>query len=117
MEGHQRHMLDAGSFFKTSASRYCQAKSPTRNSMKEQVFSPSLSRLNAADGHVCRVPLTFIPRVAMSWSSGGKRARGRPKETWRRSVEREMKALGWSWGQVTKQRIGNIGVLWCRPYV
>ena len=27
---------------------------------------------------------------------------GRPKETWRRSVEREMKALGWSWGQVAK---------------
>ena len=32
----------------------------------------------------------------------GNRRRGRPKETWRRSVEREMKALGWSWGQVAK---------------
>ena len=53
-------------------------------------------------GHVCRMPLTSIPRVAMRWTPGGKRARGRPKETWRRSVEREMKALGWSWGQVTK---------------
>ena len=32
------------------------------------------------------------------WQEG----EGRPKETWRRSVEREMKALGWSWGQVKK---------------
>ena len=31
-----------------------------------------------------------------------KQEEGRPKETWRRSVEREMKALGWSWGQVAK---------------
>ena len=52
--------------------------------------------------HVCRMPLTSIPRVAMRWTPGGKRARGRPKETWRRSVEREMKAPGWSWDQVTK---------------
>ena len=29
--------------------------------------------------------------------------RGRPKETWMRSVEREMKALWWSWGQVAKK--------------
>ena len=53
-------------------------------------------------GHICRMPLTSIPRVAMRRTPGGKRARRRPKETWRRSVEREMKALGWSWGQVTK---------------
>ena len=53
-------------------------------------------------GHISRMPLTSIPRVAMRWTPGGKRARGRPKETWRRSVEREMKALGWSWGQVMK---------------
>ena len=53
-------------------------------------------------GHICRMPLTSIPRVAMRWTPGGKRARERPKETWRRSVEREMKALGWSWCQVTK---------------
>ena len=43
-----------------------------------------------------------IPRVAMRWTPGGKGARGRPKETRRRSVEREMKTPGWSWGQVTK---------------
>ena len=32
----------------------------------------------------------------------GKRKRGRPKETQRRSVEREIKEKGWSWGEVVK---------------
>ncbi|KAI0238146.1 hypothetical protein LSAT2_011250 [Lamellibrachia satsuma] len=58
--------------------------------------------------HVCRIPLTSIPRVAMRWTPGGKRVRGRPKETWRRSVEREMKALGWSWGQERIQSFSDI---------
>ena len=53
-------------------------------------------------GHVNRMPPTTIPRIAMRWTPAGSRRRGRPKETWRRSVEREMKALGWSWGQVAK---------------
>ena len=52
-------------------------------------------------GHVNRMPPTSIPRRAMRWTPAGNR-RGRPKETWRRSMEREMKALGWSWGQVAK---------------
>ena len=50
-------------------------------------------------GHVNRMPLTSIPRVAMRWTPAGNWRRGRPKETWRRSMEREMKALGWSWGR------------------
>ena len=53
-------------------------------------------------GHVNRMPPTSIPRVAMRWTPAGNRRRGRPKETWRRSVDREMKALGWSLGQVAK---------------
>jgi hypothetical protein len=36
-------------------------------------------------GHVCRMPPD-------SNTADGKRNRGRPKETWRRSVEKEMKA-------------------------
>ncbi|KAH3885520.1 hypothetical protein DPMN_009515 [Dreissena polymorpha] len=30
----------------------------------------------------------------------GRRKRGRPKETWRRSVEKEMRKDNWSWVQV-----------------
>ena len=51
-------------------------------------------------GHVCRMDPSAIPRVAMRWTPPGKRKRGRPKQTWRRSVEKEMKELGWTWGQV-----------------
>jgi hypothetical protein len=51
-------------------------------------------------GHVCRMHPTSIPRVALRWTPTGKRKRGRPKETWRRSVEKEMKEKDWTWGQV-----------------
>ena len=51
-------------------------------------------------GHVCRMHPTSIPRVALRWTPTGKRKRGRPKETWRRFVEKEMKEKDWSWGQV-----------------
>ena len=43
----------------------------------------------------------------MRWTPGGKGARGRLKETWGRSVEREMKTLRWSWGHVIKLAVGR----------
>ena len=52
-------------------------------------------------GHIHRMGRDTIPRVALRWSPPGKRTRGRPKETWRRSVEREIKDQGWNWGQIT----------------
>ena len=48
-------------------------------------------------GHVLRMPNTRTAKVALHWTPDGKRKRGRPKETWRRTVEREMKERGWSW--------------------
>ena len=39
-----------------------------------------------------------IPRVAVEWKPEGHRKRGRPKMTWRRTVEAEAKAMGHSWG-------------------
>ena len=53
-------------------------------------------------GHVCRMPSDSIPRTALRWTADGKRKRGRPRETWRRSVEKELKAEGMSWESVTK---------------
>ena len=35
-----------------------------------------------------------IPRVAVHWTPPGKRTRGRPRETWRWTVEKEMRAEG-----------------------
>ena len=51
-------------------------------------------------GHVSRMEESAIPRVALRWTPIGRRPRGRPKETWRRSVEKEMRTENWSWGQV-----------------
>lgn len=48
-------------------------------------------------GHVLRMPPTSLPRVAHRWTPDGRRNRGRPKETWRRTVETEMKKQGWAW--------------------
>ena len=51
-------------------------------------------------GHVCRMEKTALPQTAQRWTADGKRRRGRPKETWRRTVEREMKEQGLTWDKV-----------------
>ena len=47
-------------------------------------------------GHVCRMPPGSITRRALRWTPQGKRNRGRPRETWRRTVEKELKGKGLS---------------------
>ena len=47
-----------------------------------------------------RKPRNNITRQALTWIPGGKRKRGRPKNTWRRGVEGEIKGGGWKWGEV-----------------
>ena len=64
-------------------------------------------------GHVCRMYPDSITRVAMRWTPPGKRKRGRPKETWRRPVEKKMKETGWTWGQVQHgPKTDSAGSLW-----
>ena len=49
-------------------------------------------------GHVLRMDNSCLPRVAQTWAPEGKRKRGRPKETWRETVEKERMAMGFnSW--------------------
>ena len=48
-------------------------------------------------GHVLRMPTAALPRVALRWTPDGHRKRGRLKETWRRTVEKEMKENSWLW--------------------
>ena len=45
-------------------------------------------------GHVLRMAPNRNPYVALSWAPSGKRSRGRPRETWRRTVEKERAELG-----------------------
>ena len=53
-------------------------------------------------GHVCRMSPGALPKTALRWTADGKRRRGRPKETWRRTVEKEMKECGLTWNTITK---------------
>ncbi|GFS00839.1 hypothetical protein ElyMa_001081200 [Elysia marginata] len=39
-----------------------------------------------------------ITRVAVQWKPEGRRKRGRPKTTWRRTAEAEAATMGQSWG-------------------
>ena len=40
-------------------------------------------------GRVLRKSVNKNTRIALTWTPEGRRKRGRPKETWRRTVERE----------------------------
>ena len=39
---------------------------------------------------------------AVHWTPEGKRSRGRPKTTWRRTVEKELRELNYSWSTIEK---------------
>ena len=53
-------------------------------------------------GHILRMDSDDNQRVALRWTpAAGKRKRGRPKETWRRTVERERQTLGFSSWEAT----------------
>ena len=53
-------------------------------------------------GHVLRKDPKSIVRTALHWTPEGKRRRGRPKTTWRRTVEGEMEAMKHSWGSLAR---------------
>lgn len=43
-------------------------------------------------GHFLRMPPNSLPRVALRWTPQGKRNRGQPKETWRRTALKDLKS-------------------------
>ncbi len=47
-------------------------------------------------GHVLRMGHQQNPRIALTWAPEGRRSRGRPKETWRRTVESERQKMGFA---------------------
>ena len=53
-------------------------------------------------GHTLRKPATNITRQSLTWNPQGKRKRGRPRNSWRRDLEAEMKKIGHSWGQLER---------------
>ena len=56
-------------------------------------------------GHVLRMPPAALPRVALRWTPDGRRKRDRPKETWRKTVEKEMKENSWRWGHLERRAL------------
>ena len=51
-------------------------------------------------GHTLRKDSGNIARQALDWNPKGKRRRGRPRKTWRRSVHEEAERMGKSWEQL-----------------
>ena len=51
-------------------------------------------------GHVLRMKKGRHPLEALSWAPPGKRSRGRPLGTWRRTIEEEMEAAGKTWSEL-----------------
>ena len=50
-------------------------------------------------GHVLRMSPNRIPKVALRWTPSGKRKRGWPKTTWRRTVITELEEMGLTLGE------------------
>ena len=62
-------------------------------------------------GHVLRMDRTEHARIAVTWKPDGRRKAGRPKTTWRRMVEKEMKTMGIrSWEDAA--RVAKDRALW-----
>ena len=54
-------------------------------------------------GHILRREQGNITRTALHWTPEGKRKRGRPRNTWRRTVEGELKTMNQTWGVIQKK--------------
>jgi hypothetical protein len=66
--------------------------------------TPILKRRWQWIGHVLRMDNNRNARTALDWAPDGKRKRGRPKETWGRTVEKDRKQLGFNtWAEATRQ--------------
>ena len=52
-------------------------------------------------GHTLRKPVNNTTRRALRWNPQGKRKRGRPRNTWRRTTETEMRGENVTWNDVT----------------
>ena len=75
-----------------------QIKLPTTTCTRKLDVRALMLRLKEAPAQMVR-PCPGIPKVGSRWTPPGKRKRGRPKTTWRRTVEMELKELGLTWGQ------------------
>ncbi|XP_070189011.1 uncharacterized protein [Littorina saxatilis] len=69
---------------------------------QEPVDSQFLRRKWGWIGHTLGKPTSSITRQALTWNPQGKRKRGRPRNSWRRDTEAELKRQGNSWTEAEK---------------
>ena len=50
-------------------------------------------------GHILGMPEDRIPKDSMRSTPSGRRKRGRPKSTWRRTVMKDLGEMGLTWGE------------------
>ena len=53
-------------------------------------------------GHTLRKDNGLSDKTALAWNPQGNRRRGRPKQTWRRTVAEEIEEEGKTWGEMKK---------------
>ena len=74
----------------------------TNEELHSKTDATSLATQIERLGHLCRMSPGALLKTALRWTADGKRRRGRPKETWRRTVEKEMHECGLTWNTFTK---------------
>ena len=52
-------------------------------------------------GHALRMDKKRLPHAALKWTPPGKRKRGRPLGTWRRTMDNEMREAGKTWNELS----------------
>ena len=87
----------------------CRNEELWRKGRQETVEKQILRRKWGWIGHTLRKPATSTTRQALTWNPQGKRKRGRPKNTWRRDTEAELKRQGISWGEAEKTAQSRVG--------
>ena len=64
---------------------------------QDPIASQILRRKWGWIGHTLRKPASSTTRQGLTWNPQGKRKRGRPRNSWRRDTEAELKRQGISW--------------------
>ena len=64
---------------------------------QEPVAMQILKRKWGWIGHTLRKPASSITRQVLTWNPQGRRKRGRPRNSWRRDTEAELKQQGSNW--------------------
>ena len=54
-------------------------------------------------GHTLRMEPSAHARIALTWTPEGRRKRGRPRSTWRRTMLGELKEAGMVWSSAVKR--------------